>query len=98
MDQKFDLERIAEVINKEKTDLVGLQEVDRGVRRTQGVDEIVELSKLTKMNYAFANNLDYQGGVYGVAILSRFPIGTIDHRKFENRREAERRGMLRIEV
>jgi endonuclease/exonuclease/phosphatase family metal-dependent hydrolase len=98
MDQKMDLERIAAVINHEKPDLVGLQEVDRGVRRTQGVDEIVELSKLTKMNYAFAPNLDYQGGVYGVAILSRFPIGTIDHRKFQNRRESERRGMLGIEV
>ena len=79
-------------------DLVGLQEVDRGVRRTQGVDEIVELAKLTKMNYAFAHNLDYQGGEYGVAILSRFPVDAIDHRMFENRREAERRGMLCIEV
>ncbi|HZE72412.1 MAG TPA: endonuclease/exonuclease/phosphatase family protein [Pyrinomonadaceae bacterium] len=98
MDQKMDLERIAEVINHEHPDLVGLQEVDRGVRRTQGVDEIAELAKLTKMNYAFAHNLDYQGGEYGVAILSRFPIGVIDHRRFENRREAERRGMLRIEV
>ncbi len=98
MDQKMDLQRIAEVINHEQPDLVGLQEVDRGVRRTQGVDEIVELSKLTKMDYAFAHNLDYQGGEYGVAILSRFPIGKIEHRKFQNRREAERRGMLRIEV
>jgi endonuclease/exonuclease/phosphatase family metal-dependent hydrolase len=98
MDQKLDLGRIADVINHERVDLVGLQEVDRGVRRTQGLDEIVELAKLTRMNYAFAHNLDYQGGEYGVGILSRFPIGTIDHRKFENRRESERRGMLRIEV
>jgi endonuclease/exonuclease/phosphatase family metal-dependent hydrolase len=98
MDQKLDLERIADVINHERPDLVGLQEVDRGVRRTQGVDEIGELSKLTRMNYAFAHNLDYQGGEYGVAILSRFPINNIDHRKFENRRESERRGMLRVEV
>jgi len=98
MDQKMDLQRIAEVINHEHPDLVGLQEVDRGVRRTQGVDEIAELSKLTNMSYAFAHNLDYQGGQYGVAILSRFPIAAIEHRKFENRREAERRGMLRVEV
>jgi endonuclease/exonuclease/phosphatase family metal-dependent hydrolase len=74
-----------------------LQEVDRGVKRTEGKDEIAELGKLTAMNYAFAPNLDYQGGQYGVAILSRFPIKEIDHRKYENRREAERRGMIRIE-
>jgi len=98
MDKKLDLQRIADVINKEQPDLVGLQEVDRGVKRTEGKDEIAELAKLTRMDYAFAHNLDYQGGQYGVAILSRFLIKNIDHRMFENKREAERRGMLRIEV
>jgi endonuclease/exonuclease/phosphatase family metal-dependent hydrolase len=98
MDKKLDLQRIAEVIKQEHPDLVGLQEVDRGVKRTEGKDEIAELASLTSMNYAFAHNLDYQGGQYGVAILSRFPIRNIDHRKYENRREAERRGMIRVEV
>ncbi len=32
MDKKLDLQRIADVINRERPDLVGLQEVDRGVR------------------------------------------------------------------
>src|SRR5215510_6223522 len=82
MDKKLDLQRIAAVINRERPDLVGLQEVDRGVKRTEGKDEIAELAALTKMHYAFAHNLDFQGGQYGVAILSRFPIRNIDHRKF----------------
>ena len=98
MDKKLDLQRIADVINTARPDLVGLQEVDRGVRRTEGKDEIVELAQMTRMEYAFAPNLDYQGGKYGVAILSRFPIKHTDHRMFENKREAERRGMLRVEV
>jgi endonuclease/exonuclease/phosphatase family metal-dependent hydrolase len=98
MDKKLDLQRIADVINREHPDLVGLQEVDRGVKRTEGKDEIAELAALTNMKYAFAHNIDYQGGQYGVAILSRFPIDAIDHRKFENKREAERRGMIRVEV
>jgi len=98
MDKKLDLERIADVINNEHPDLVGLQEVDRGVKRTELRDEILELAKLTGMDYAFAHNLDYQGGQYGVAILSRLPIQKIDHRKYENTREAERRGMIRVEV
>lgn len=98
MDKKLDLKRIADVILKEKPDLVGLQEVDRGVTRTEGKDEIAELAKLTRMDYAFAHNLDYQGGQYGVAILSRFLIQKIDHQKYQNLREAERRGMLRVEV
>ena len=98
MDKKLDLQRIAEVINKEKPDLVGLQEVDRGVQRTQRIDEIAELSKLTRMEYAFAFNLPYQGGQYGVAILSRFPIRATEHRLYKNLREAERRGFIRAEV
>jgi endonuclease/exonuclease/phosphatase family metal-dependent hydrolase len=98
MDKRLDLQRIADVIMKEKPDLVGLQEVDRGVKRTEGKDEIAELARLTRMDYAFAHNLDYQGGQYGVAILSRTLIQKVDHRKFENLREAERRGMLRVEV
>ena len=80
MDKKLDLPRIADVIKREHVDLVGLQEVDRGVERTQRIDEIAELARLTRMDYAFAFNLKYQGGQYGVAILSRFPIRDTDHR------------------
>ena len=98
MDKKLDLGRIAGVINAQHPDLVGLQEVDRGVTRTQRIDEIAELAKLTRMDYAFAFNLHYQGGQYGVAILSRFPIRATDHRLYQNTREAERRGMIRAEV
>jgi endonuclease/exonuclease/phosphatase family metal-dependent hydrolase len=98
MDKKLDLRRIAEVINHERPDLVGLQEVDRGVERTQRIDEIAEIAKLTRMEYAFAYNLSYQGGQYGVAVLSRFPIMAIDHRRYGNTREKERRGMIRVEL
>ena len=98
MDKKLDLPRVAGVINAQHPDLVGLQEVDRGVTRTQRIDEIVELAKLTRMDYAFAFNLHYQGGQYGVAILSRFPIRATDHRLYQNIREAERRGFIRAEV
>jgi endonuclease/exonuclease/phosphatase family metal-dependent hydrolase len=98
MDKKLDLARIADVINRERPDLVGLQEVDRGVKRTEGKDEIVELAKLTRMDFSFAHNLDDQGGQYGVAILSRHLIAHADHQKFQNRRESERRGMLRAEI
>jgi endonuclease/exonuclease/phosphatase family metal-dependent hydrolase len=98
MDKKLDLARIAEVIRRERPVLVGLQEVDRGVQRTQRRDEIAELARLTKMEYAFAPNLDFQGGQYGVAILSRHPILALDHRRFQHLREAERRGFIRVQI
>jgi len=98
MDKKLNLARIAGVINQQHPDLVGLQEVDRGVERTQRIDEIAELAQLTKMEYAFAFNLKYQGGQYGVAILSKSPILASDHHLYLNTREAERRGFIRAEV
>ena len=98
MDKKLDLAHIAGVINQQHPDLVGLQEVDRGVERTQRIDEIAELAKLTKMEYAFAFNLKYQGGQYGVAILAKSPILATDHHLYLNTREAERRGFIRAEI
>jgi endonuclease/exonuclease/phosphatase family metal-dependent hydrolase len=98
MDKELDLARIADCIRRERPDLVGLQEVDRGVERTKRVDQAAELARLTGMEYAFAHNLNYQGGQYGVAVLSRFPILAVDHRRYANRREAERRGFIRVEV
>lgn len=98
MDKQLDLRRIADVINRERPDLVGLQEVDVNVARTNRANQIAELARLTGMHGAFAPNLEYQGGWYGVAVLSRFPILRIEHRLFDHLREAERRGCLRAEV
>lgn len=98
MDKKLDLARIAEVINRERPDIVGLQEVDRGVERTGRRDQIAELARLTKMEYAFAPNLQFQGGHYGVAVLSRHPVTEVDHRRYGHLREAERRGFIRVAV
>ena len=53
---------------------------------------------MTRMDYAFAHNLDYQGGQYGVAILSRTLLKNTEHLMFQNKREAERRGMLRVQI
>src|ERR1043166_6137788 len=47
MDKKLDLQRIANVIKAQRPDLVGLQEVDRGVERTKRIDEIAEIAKMT---------------------------------------------------
>jgi endonuclease/exonuclease/phosphatase family metal-dependent hydrolase len=73
-DGKLDLARIAKVISGEKPDLVALQEVDVNTTRTGGVDQAAELARLTGMHVVFGKAIDYQGGAYGNAVLSRFPI------------------------
>jgi len=73
-DQKLDLERIARVIKAARPDLVALQEVDQYTRRTGGVDQAARLGQLTGLHAAFGKAMDYQGGAYGLAVLSRWPL------------------------
>lgn len=75
MDGKIDLQRTARVIQAARPDLVALQEVDRQSRRAGGVDQAAKLGELTGMNVAFGRAMDFDGGQYGVALLSKFPIG-----------------------
>jgi len=73
-DGKLDLERIAAVIKRLEPDLVALQEVDVGTTRSQGVDQAAELGRLTGLQAAFGKAMDYAGGQYGGALLSRWPL------------------------
>jgi endonuclease/exonuclease/phosphatase family metal-dependent hydrolase len=75
MDGKIDLERIAGVLSKHRADLVLLQEVDRGCARSGAVDQAAEIGRLTGLHHAFGKAIDHDGGEYGLAILSRFPLG-----------------------
>lgn len=68
------LERVAAIIRASNADVVLLQEVDRFTTRSGRVDQVARLRELTKMRSAFGKTLDYQGGEYGIAILSRWPV------------------------
>jgi endonuclease/exonuclease/phosphatase family metal-dependent hydrolase len=73
-DNVVDLGRTAAVIRTQKPDIVGLQEVDDRAERSGRVPEAAYLGNLLELNHAFGRFMDYQGGAYGMAILSRFPI------------------------
>jgi endonuclease/exonuclease/phosphatase family metal-dependent hydrolase len=95
LDGKVDLERIANVIRQSNADIVALQEVDKNTRRTGGIDMPADLARRTGMNIVFGANLDnYQGGQYGTAILSRFPIESHENHLLKQTREGEQRGVL----
>ena len=71
-DKKIDIARTAEVIKREAPRFVGLQELDfKAAKRSGGVDQPAELGRLTGMHATFAQALPFQGGGYGVAVLSR---------------------------
>lgn len=74
LDKKFDLNRIAKVLMAEKPDIVALEEVDQKTKRASGVDQPKEFARLTGMRVVFGHNIDYDGGGYGTAVLTRLPI------------------------
>jgi endonuclease/exonuclease/phosphatase family metal-dependent hydrolase len=96
-DGKLDVERIANVIRSVEPDLVALQEVDEKVNRTNSIDQPAELARLTKMHVAFGANLELQGGRYGNALLSRYPILRHQRHLLPNADRGEQRGVIEAE-
>jgi len=94
LDGKLDLERIAAVIQQQGADIVSLQEVDKGLQRTARRDMPAELARLTGMTCVFSNNFATQGGEYGNAILSRFPVVSTTNHPLPKISANEPRGLL----
>lgn len=94
VDQKLDLERITSVILSVTPDLVGLQEVDQKATRSGSIDQPAELARLRKMNVAFGANIPLQGGHYGNAVLSRFPVASHKNHLLPNFENGEQRGVI----
>jgi endonuclease/exonuclease/phosphatase family metal-dependent hydrolase len=97
-DGKLDLGRIARVILSVDPHVVSLQEVDRGVMRTNGLDEPAELGRLTKMTPLFERNIPFQGGDYGNALLTRLPVKGHRNIKLPSHYVGEQRGALAVDL
>ncbi|WP_374165048.1 endonuclease/exonuclease/phosphatase family protein [Arcticibacter sp. MXS-1] len=70
----IDLDAIANVIKGAKADLVAVQELDSATNRSNNEFQLKVLAEKTGMNYFFAKAIPYEGGGYGIGILSRYPI------------------------
>ena len=69
------LNRLGDCIRQSLADVVCLQEVDNGAARSDRVDMAARLADMTELkHHSFIKIRDFQGGEYGTAILSRYPI------------------------
>ncbi len=70
-----EIDTIIGVIAKQNPDIVALQEVDVYTTRSgSNVHQAKVIAERLGMYYFFAPAIDYQGGKYGIAILSKFPL------------------------
>lgn len=71
MDWVVDYDRTAAVIAKWQPDVVALQELDSMTGRSGQCDQLGELADRTGYFPIFGSAIDYDGGKYGVGILTR---------------------------
>lgn len=75
LDGRVDLGRVAEVIAAAAPDVVALQEVDAPRRRSGSLHQAEELGRRLGMDARFAACIVQREECYGIATLSRLPIG-----------------------
>ena len=71
LDGKTDYQRVADVINRVAPDVVAIQELDSVTGRSGQSDVLREISERSLMHRAFAPAILYDGGKYGIGILSK---------------------------
>lgn len=71
MDEVVNYQRIADIMNRVNPDVIAVQELDSASERNKGVFALKELADRTRMYYTYGPAIDFQGGKYGVGILSK---------------------------
>jgi endonuclease/exonuclease/phosphatase family metal-dependent hydrolase len=92
-----DLPQIAAEIEAVRPDLVSLNEVDSDTSRTRA-DEPAYLAGATGLHVVFGPNLIYDGGPFGNAILTRYPVVDSRNLRLPGTPGLEPRGLLTVVV
>ena len=71
MDNVCNYQRIANVINNASPDVVAIQEVDSMTNRSGQKYVLGEIADRTQMHGYFAPAIDYDGGKYGIGLLTK---------------------------
>lgn len=105
LERRSNLARVAALIDSLGIDVAFLQEVDRRTARSGHVDQPAVLAELTGFHVRFGRAFDFDGGEYGNAILTRWPVRTSrvvplveDPRAERENRASEPRSLLHVVI
>lgn len=98
--ERAPMDRLAAEIKVENPDFVALQEVDvnaarRAAGENMGLNYINELAQRTGMFGYYGRTINFLGGYYGVAILSKHPATDVRTYPLPNPKNAEARVLLK---
>jgi endonuclease/exonuclease/phosphatase family metal-dependent hydrolase len=91
-------EEIAAELAAMKADVMGLQEVDFRVRRSGFIDQPQALASALAAHYAFAASIKWDGGDYGLAVVSRWPLVAVQRHRLDQTEYGEPRIVLEVTV
>ncbi len=96
----IDIPAIVRTIKAQNPDIVALQEIDADTERSGPGNQAEIVADSLGMNVYFGKSIDFEGGDYGVAVLSKFPIseGTVHRLPTEPGTNGEKRILTTVKV
>ena len=94
VDGQYSLSRTARTIETLRADIVCLQEVDVGRKRTNFDNQAKELGRFLDMYWCFGSASTSSGGHYGNAVLSKEPLEFVQNLPLNENMTAEPRAAL----
>lgn len=92
------VDEIAGELRAMQADVIALQEVDVRTRRSGFIDEPAALATALGFHYVFAASIKWEGGDYGLAVLSRWPLTNVRRHRLDSTPAAEPRIILEVTV
>lgn len=94
LDGRLNLDRVSKIIYEANVDIIGLNEVDKGMIRTNFQNQVKVLAEKLDMNYAFGPTIRLGIGSFGNAVLSKYPIVDAINYRLPGKLGSEPRGLL----
>ncbi|NIY46402.1 endonuclease/exonuclease/phosphatase family protein [Cedecea colo] len=69
-----DFSALNAAIKKIDADIIALPEIDNKTTRSKKIDQLKTIAESNGLHYAFGKALNFDGGEYGLGLLSRYPV------------------------
>lgn len=73
-DNVADFKTLNKAIKNINADIISVVEIDNKTARSQHIDQLKAIADANHLHYAFGKALDFDGGEYGLGVLSKYPI------------------------